>query len=318
MQVQTVRRAARVGIGSGKRASRRNFGLFEIGDLKCSLSDSFAIQIQQTVVEGCAGIFGGERSDSLQPLRSSSRVTPRAVQQTNRPPPSSAVTPSTLPCLCARRRAFGVGRLSSATVAAGAPKKGGGRVVVSVIASSGHSGLRVTRDVHRKREPDSNPYDDKGLFLSVARGWIRDREKKTAAHLASAPAPPPPAVMTLPLPSTTNFGASYIELIMADRAMTASSLSDSAYHSRSRSSGVRAAAGDEAFSFAEEGDAMAEMLDEVGSAQGEDEEEDDEEATVDPEEEDDDAELAYAASSRAGSSVLNLFLVRLRKYCLKL
>lgn len=124
--------------------------------------------------------------------------------------------------------------------------------------------------------------------------------------------------MTLPLPSTTNFGASYIELTMAERAMTASSLSDSAYHSRSRSSGVRAAAGDEAFSFAEEGEEMAEMLDEVGSAEGEDEEEDDEEATVDPEEEDDDAELAYAASSRAGSSVLNLFLVRRRKYCLKL
>lgn len=122
--------------------------------------------------------------------------------------------------------------------------------------------------------------------------------------------------MTLPLPSTTNFGASYIELTMAERAMTASSLSDSAYHSRSRSSGVRAAAGDEAFSFAEEGDEMAEMLDEVGSAEGEEEEEDDEEATVDPEE--DEAGLAYAASRSAGSSVLNLFLVRRRKYCLKL
>ena len=96
--------------------------------------------------------------------------------------------------------------------------------------------------------------------------------------------------------------------------MTASSLSDSAYHSRSRSSGVRVAAGDEA-SFAEEGDEMAEMLDDVGSA-ADDEDDDKEEATVDPEE--DEFELAYAASRRAGSSVLNLFLVRRRKYCLKL
>lgn len=123
--------------------------------------------------------------------------------------------------------------------------------------------------------------------------------------------------MTLPLPSTTNFGASYIELTIAERAMTASSLSDSAYHSRSRSSGVRAAAaGDEAFSLAEEGDEMAEMLDEVGAAaedvdEDEDEEEDDEEAPAED-------GLAYAASRRAGSSVLNLFLVRRRKYCLKL
>lgn len=46
--------------------------------------------------------------------------------------------------------------------------------------------------------------------------------------------------MTFALPSTTSFGASYIELINADRAMTASSLNDSAYHSRNRSSGVRA------------------------------------------------------------------------------
>jgi hypothetical protein len=46
--------------------------------------------------------------------------------------------------------------------------------------------------------------------------------------------------MILPLPSTTSFGASYIELTMADLAMTANSLSDSAYHSLKRSSDVRA------------------------------------------------------------------------------
>jgi hypothetical protein len=161
------------------------------------------------------------------------------------------------------------------------------------------------------------PLERLSLLWNEESGRKEERREKRTAHLASAPAPPPPAVMTLPLPSTTNFGASYIELIMADRAMTASSLSDSAYHSRSRSSGVHAAAGDEALSFAEEGDEMAEMLDEVGSV-AEEEEEDDEEATVDPEEEDDDDELAYAASRSAGSSVLNLFLVRRRKYCLKL
>lgn len=38
----------------------------------------------------------------------------------------------------------------------------------------------------------------------------------------------------------TSLGASYMPLTMAARAMTASSPSDSVYHSRSRSSGVRA------------------------------------------------------------------------------
>jgi hypothetical protein len=44
--------------------------------------------------------------------------------------------------------------------------------------------------------------------------------------------------MTLPLPSTTSFGASYIPFTIADLAMTANSDKLSSYHALTRSSFV--------------------------------------------------------------------------------
>lgn len=55
-------------------------------------------------------------------------------------------------------------------------------------------------------------------------------------YLASAPAPPPPTAITFPLPSTTNFGASYIPLTIADLAITANSPKLSSYHALNLSS----------------------------------------------------------------------------------
>ncbi|KAJ8296030.1 hypothetical protein OF846_001352 [Rhodotorula toruloides] len=105
--------------------------------------------------------------------------------------------------------------------------------------------------------------------------------------------------MTFPLPSTTSFGASYILLTIAARAITANSPSDSVYQSRSRSSGVRPAPS---------ADGLAGVGDvEASGAAGEDDEEEGAKAGE-----------AYEASRRAGSSVRNLLRVRRRKYCLKL